>query len=197
MIDKKTAVEIINAGFVECVIAPGYEEAALGILIEKKNIRLLETGKIRRDAVYDSDLKRVAGGILIQDRDLKTVVRNDLKVVTDKKVSDIEIKSLLFGWRVVKNVKSNAIVLTQGTKVVGVGAGQMSRVDAVSIAISKAKDKVKGSFLASDAFFPKPDAIQLAGEYLCCLPDFAILNIKGLLNSFTAATHKKLYIIII
>ena len=109
-------------------------------------------------------MKRVAGGILIQERDLKAVEKNDLKVVTDKKVSDVEIESLLFGWRVVKNVKSNAIVLTQGTKVVGVGAGQMSRVDAVSIAISKAGDRAKGSFLASDAFFPKPDAIQLAAE---------------------------------
>lgn len=164
VVDKKTAMEIINAGFVECVIAPGYEEEALGKLIEKKNIRLLETGKIRRDAVYDYDMKRVAGGILIQERDVKTVEKNDLKVVTDKKVSDVEIESLLFGWKVVKNVKSNAIVLTQGTRVVGVGAGQMSRVDAVSIAISKAKDRAKGSFLASDAFFPKPDAIQLAAE---------------------------------
>jgi phosphoribosylaminoimidazolecarboxamide formyltransferase/IMP cyclohydrolase len=164
VVDKQTAQEIIKAGFVECIIAPGYDQEALGIFLERKNVRLLETGKIRKDEAYDYDMKRVVGGLLIQERDLKNLNREDLRVVTDKKVSDSELDSLIFGWKVVKNVKSNAIVLTQGTRVVGVGAGQMSRVDAVYMAISKAKDKTKGSLLASDAFFPKPDAIELAAE---------------------------------
>jgi phosphoribosylaminoimidazolecarboxamide formyltransferase/IMP cyclohydrolase len=163
-VDKQTAGEVIKAGFVECIIAPGYDEDALALLKDKKNLRLLETGKIRRDEAYDYDIKRVAGGVLIQDRDRKKLDRKDLKIVTDKKVSDSELDSLLFGWKIVKNVKSNAVVLTQGTSVVGVGAGQMSRVDAVFIAVSKAGQRAKGSLLASDAFFPKPDAIQLAAE---------------------------------
>jgi len=164
ILDKPTSEEIIKAGFVECIIAPWYEADALNMLKEKKNLRVLETGKMCRKEVYDYDMKRVIGGILIQERDLDDFKIEDLKVVTDKKVSDDELKSLLFAWKVVKHVKSNAIVLAQGTKTVGVGAGQMSRVDAAFMAFSKAKDRTRGSVLASDAFFPEPDAVQLAAE---------------------------------
>jgi phosphoribosylaminoimidazolecarboxamide formyltransferase/IMP cyclohydrolase len=133
-------------------------------LKEKKNVRILETGKMRKNEVYDFDLKRVVGGILVQERDRKDFVINELKVVTKKKLPEDVLESLFFAWKIAKHVKSNAIVLAQGTKCVGVGAGQMSRVDATFMAIHKAKDRTKGAVLASDAFFPKPDAVMLAAE---------------------------------
>lgn len=164
VLDKKTAEEILKAGFVECIIAPGYEEDSLAILTGKKNIRILETGRIRGDEVYDYDMKRIIGGVLIQERDRKDINEKNFKVVTEKKVTDNELMSLIFAWKVAKHVKSNAIVIARGTKIVGVGAGQMSRVDAVIMAINKAKEKAGGAVLASDAFFPKPDAVRLAVE---------------------------------
>jgi len=163
-VDSKTAKEIHEAGFIECIIAPGYDDEALKILAAKKNIRLLETGKIKKNEVYDYDMKRVIGGVLIQSRDLKDITRDDIKVVTEKVPTDEQLESLLFGWKIVKHVKSNAIVITQGKKTVGVGAGQMSRVDSVFVAIEKAKGRLEGSALASDAFFPKSDAVELAGK---------------------------------
>jgi phosphoribosylaminoimidazolecarboxamide formyltransferase/IMP cyclohydrolase len=164
-VDKTTANEIVKAGFIECIIAPSYEESALNLLKEKKNVRILETGKKRKNEVYDYDLKRVVGGLLVQNRDRQDFNISDLQVVTEKIPSDAQIESLLFAWKIVKNVKSNAIVLAQGTKIVGVGAGQMSRVDATFIALSKAKERARGSVLASDAFFPKSDAVQLAASH--------------------------------
>jgi phosphoribosylaminoimidazolecarboxamide formyltransferase/IMP cyclohydrolase len=163
-VDTTTAGEIVKSGFVECIIAPGYEEGALNILKEKKNVRILETGKMRKNEVYDYDMKRVVGGILVQERDRQDLGIEQLKVVTEKEPSEDELRSLLFAWKIVKHVKSNAIVLAQGTKTVGIGAGQMSRVDATHMAIYKAKDRAKGAILASDAFFPKPDALQLAAD---------------------------------
>ena len=164
-VDENTASKIYEAGFVECVIAPSFTDAAVKILTQKKNVRLLETGKIKKDEVYDYDMKRIIGGVLIQERDLKDVAVSDLKVVTDKKVSNDDLKSLLFGWKIVKHIKSNAIVIVQRTKTVGVGAGQMSRVDSTFMAIQKANGREKGGFLASDAFFPQPDAIELAAKH--------------------------------
>jgi phosphoribosylaminoimidazolecarboxamide formyltransferase/IMP cyclohydrolase len=163
-LDWETANAVSEAGFIECIIAPGYEKAALEILKGKKNIRILETGKISKNEIYDYDMKRIVGGVLVQERDRKDITDQDLKVVTVKSVSEPELESLLFSWKIAKCVKSNAIVLARGTKTVGIGAGQMSRVDAVFMAISKANEKSKGSVLASDAFFPKPDAVQLAAE---------------------------------
>ncbi len=164
-VDEETAQKIYDAGFVECIIAPSFSNKALEVLSKKKNLRLLETGKIRDEETYDYDMKRVIGGLLVQERDLKDVSAEDLKVVTDAGIDDEDLKSLLFGWKIVKHVKSNAIVIVQGTKTVGVGAGQMSRVDATFMAIEKAKGREKGGYLASDAFFPKPDAIELAARH--------------------------------
>ncbi|MDP2920983.1 MAG: bifunctional phosphoribosylaminoimidazolecarboxamide formyltransferase/IMP cyclohydrolase [Candidatus Omnitrophota bacterium] len=160
-VDFKTAEAIINAGFTECIIAPSYEKKALDILMDKKNLRLIEVGALK-GIEKDYDLKKVVGGLLIQDRDVFEVQEKDLKVVTKKKPTAEEMKSLLFGWRIVKHVRSNAIVLSQGTKTVGVGAGQMSRVDSMVIAILKSKGLSKGATCASDAFFPKEDAIDEA-----------------------------------
>ena len=160
-VDFKTAEAIINAGFTECIIAPSYEKKALDILTAKKNLRLIEVGELK-GIEKDYDLKKVVGGLLIQDRDIFHIEEKDLKVVTKKKPTKEEMASLLFGWKIVKHVRSNAIVLSQGTKTVGIGAGQMSRVDSMVIAIMKSKGLSKGSTCASDAFFPKEDAIEEA-----------------------------------
>jgi len=160
-VDFKTAEAIINAGFTECIIAPSYEKKALDILMDKKNLRLIEVGALK-GIEKDYDLKKVVAGLLIQDRDIFEVEEKDLKIVTKKKPTIEEMKSLLFGWKIVRHVRSNAIVLSQGTRTVGVGAGQMSRVDSMVIAILKSKGLSKGATCASDAFFPKEDAIDEA-----------------------------------
>ena len=160
-VDLKTAEAIINAGFTECIIAPSYEKKALDILMNKKNLRLIEVGELK-GIEKDYDLKKVVGGLLIQDRDVFHIEEKDLKAVTKKKPTKEEIASLLFGWKIAKHVRSNAIVLSQGTKTVGVGAGQMSRVDSMVIAIMKSRGLSKGATCASDAFFPKEDAIDEA-----------------------------------
>ena len=134
------------------------------MLESKKSLRILETGVIKENEVYDYDMKRVVGGVLIQQRDLVDYREKELKLVTQHKAETQDLRSLLFAWKVAKWVKSNAIVLTKGTKTVGVGAGQMSRVDAAFMAIHKAGSRSKGSVLASDAFFPKPDAVELASR---------------------------------
>ncbi len=164
-VDRDTALEIAGADFVECIIAPGFDEAALDTLRQKKNIRVLETGAVGENEVYDYDMKRIAGGVLVQVRDLKDISLDDVKVVTEASVTEEDLNSLFFAWKIVKHVKSNAIVLAKGTKTVGIGAGQMSRVDSTFMALSKASDRAKNSVLASDAFFPKDDAIKLAAEH--------------------------------
>ncbi len=162
-VDKNLAETVMReADFVECIIAPSIDAAAREIFSRKKNLRLLEVPGFKKTGTSERDYKKVVGGLLVQDMDLKVIKENDLKVVTKKAPSKDEIKSLLFGWKIVKHVKSNAIVLSRGTKTVGVGAGQMSRVDSVIIACRKAGEKTRGATLASDAFFPKPDAIDQA-----------------------------------
>lgn len=163
-VNMELAQTILKAAdFVECIITPSYEAKALEALKVKKNLRLLEVKNFgTKSAKIDKDMKKVVGGLLVQDRDVAHVKESDLKVVTKVKPTKEQLKSLLFGWVVAKHVKSNAIVLCQGTKTVGVGAGQMSRVVSVTIASEKAGDRAKGSTLASDAFFPKEDGIEQA-----------------------------------
>lgn len=165
-VDMELAKTILaEADFVECIIAPSYEQAALDELKAKKNLRLLEVKNFgRKGTKVDVDLKKVVGGLLIQDRDVAPLKESDLKVVTKAKPTKEQMKSLLFGWVVAKHVKSNAIVLCQGTKTVGVGAGQMSRVDSVMIACKKSGGRANNSTLASDAFFPKEDGIEQASQ---------------------------------
>ncbi|NQU94728.1 MAG: bifunctional phosphoribosylaminoimidazolecarboxamide formyltransferase/IMP cyclohydrolase [Candidatus Omnitrophica bacterium] len=162
-VDEKLAEVIMKeADFVECIIAPSFESDAQDMFLKKKNLRLLEVPNFKKTQKGEMDYKRVVGGILLQDMDLKVVTEKDLKVVTKAKPTKTDIDSLLFGWIIVKHVKSNAIVICDGTKTVGIGAGQMSRVDSVIIACRKAKEKTRGATLASDAFFPKRDAIDQA-----------------------------------
>ena len=163
-VDTEVADTILKeADFVECIIAPAYEAKALEALKAKKNLRLLEVkGFGQKSGSLDKDMKKVVGGLLVQDRDAGSLDERDIKVVTKVKPTKEEMRSMLFGMTVAKHVKSNAIVLSQGTKTVGVGAGQMSRVDSVMIASRKAGARSKGSTLASDAFFPKEDGIEQA-----------------------------------
>ncbi|MBN1913777.1 MAG: bifunctional phosphoribosylaminoimidazolecarboxamide formyltransferase/IMP cyclohydrolase [Candidatus Omnitrophica bacterium] len=155
---------IAKSGFLECVICPQFEPEALKLLQDKKNLRLLEMPDMRQE-IKEFDYKRVNGGLLVQEEDGITLDEKNLKVVTKKKPSVSEMDSLIFAWKVAKHVKSNAIVLARGRKTVGIGAGQMSRVDSVFISTKKAGKLTAGSILASDAFFPKEDAIRLAAKY--------------------------------
>ncbi|MBX3397562.1 MAG: bifunctional phosphoribosylaminoimidazolecarboxamide formyltransferase/IMP cyclohydrolase [Gemmataceae bacterium] len=148
--------------FIECVIAPDYEPHALDALKKwKENVRLLKTGPIA-GFPEGLDYRRVDGGLLVQTRDVGADNPDAWKVVTKRKPTEDEFMALHFAWFVCKHVKSNAIVLGHGTQIVGVGAGQMSRVVSVDIAVKKAGDRAKGSVLASDAFFPFPDNVELA-----------------------------------
>jgi phosphoribosylaminoimidazolecarboxamide formyltransferase/IMP cyclohydrolase len=162
----KAMVDSINKKkwFLEIIIAPSFEDDAMKELTKKPNLRLLETGPLKVD-VNRRDIKKVAGGILIQSEDTYEVTEKDLKVVTKKAPTPEQIKALLFATKVCKRVKSNAIVLAKGEEVMGIGAGQMSRVDAVHLACYKAGDRAKGSVMASDAFFPFPDGIEMAAEH--------------------------------
>ena len=162
-VDAKTARIILRSGFLECIIAPGFAHEALALFKDKNNLRLLELSDLC--TISELEFKRVSGGTLLQDKDLQALDINNLKVVTKKRPTKKELESLIFGWKVAKHVKSNAIVLTKGTKTIGIGAGQMSRVDSVFIAAKKAGVLPKGCLLASDAFFPKEDAITLAAKY--------------------------------
>jgi len=158
--DLATAGIVAKSGFLECIIAPAYDKTALDLFKNKKNLRLLELDDL--NVVNEPEFKRVSGGMLLQGKDSLTLDVNNLKVVTKKKPSRKQLESLIFGWKVAKHVKSNAIVFTKGTKTVGIGAGQMSRVDSVMIAKKKSAKLSKGCCLASDAFFPKEDAISWA-----------------------------------
>ncbi|MEA3560287.1 MAG: bifunctional phosphoribosylaminoimidazolecarboxamide formyltransferase/IMP cyclohydrolase [Candidatus Omnitrophota bacterium] len=164
-VDAFTAANIISAGFVEAIIAPGYDADALDQLKKKKNLRILKVGSISLDASRKLvDFKKVVGGLLVQDYNQKDVLKQELRTVTKKLPNDNEADSLIFAWRICKHVKSNAIVLVKDFYTVGIGAGQMSRVDSVIIACRKAGERTKGSVLASDAFFPKRDAIETAAQ---------------------------------
>ena len=161
----RALAEKLNAMFVESVFAPGYEEVALPVLEQKPNVRLLENQERRSIPVHEHDIKRVRGGILVQDRDTGMEERELMSVATERKPSEEEWGELLFAMRVCKHVRSNAIVLSRGLGTAGIGAGQTSRVDSVRIAIDKATAaglSLDGAVLASDAFFPFADGPQLA-----------------------------------
>lgn len=163
-VDMALAKLISKSGFLECVICPGFDKGALDLLKAKKNLRLLELPGMLGKSV-GLDFKKVSGGMLLQDEDSLTLDETKLKVVTKIKPTKKQMESLIFAWKVAKHVKSNAIILVRGSKTVGIGAGQMSRVDSVFISTKKAAKLAIGSLMASDAFFPKPDAIQLAAKF--------------------------------
>jgi phosphoribosylaminoimidazolecarboxamide formyltransferase / IMP cyclohydrolase len=162
VIDAETAAEVAKL-FVECIVAPGYDAAAREALAGKKNLRLMEMGGVPVETKL-WHLKRFSGGILVQQPDMLTIAESDLKVVTRRQPSRGELRDLLFGWKVAKHVKSNAIVFAREGRTLGIGAGQMSRVDSVKIAVLKAQQSLAGSAVASDAFFPFSDGVEEAAR---------------------------------
>ena len=158
-VDRALA-ERLHSMFVEVVFAPGYAEEALDVLMQKPNVRILDNQERRRATINEHDYKRVRGGLLVQDRDTGLELREDMSVATERKPTEQEWGELLFAMRVAKHVRSNAIVLAKDLATVGLGAGQMSRVDSVRIAIDKARAAerpLEGAVMASDAFFPFTD----------------------------------------
>jgi len=162
-VDKETAEELSKT-FLEVIIAPSFDQDAIEILTGKKNVRLLEIPEPGTGRPVDLDFRRVVGGLLIQDRDPGRDDITQAKVVTKRSPTAEEYQALDFAWRVVKNVKSNAIVFATKDQLVGVGAGQMSRVDSVTIAKMKANLPTEGTVLASDAFFPFRDGVDMAAK---------------------------------
>ena len=161
-----TAKAIIDKQFVEVIIAPDVEPDALTLLASKKNVRVLRSGEFNK-SIQQIDYKRVTGGLLIQDTDCILYDKNSLKIASKRKPTDTEMQDLIFAWTVAKFVKSNAIVYVKDNATIGIGAGQMSRVDSAKIAARKADDAglvVKGAVMASDAFFPFRDAIDAAAN---------------------------------
>jgi len=149
--------------FIEVVICPKFEQKTLKILKAKKNLRLLETGTLKKVKTR-FDLRKVTGGLLVQIEPYKDLNEKNLKVVTRRKPTEKELKDLIFAWKVNKHVKSNSVVFVKNDETVGIGAGQMSRVDAVSIAVLKNGEKIKGSVMSSDAFFPFRDGVDEAAK---------------------------------
>jgi phosphoribosylaminoimidazolecarboxamide formyltransferase/IMP cyclohydrolase len=166
-LDAATAKAIIDRQFVEVIIAPSVADDARSVLSAKGNVRVLACGQWQDGGSAGLDYKRVVGGLLVQDRDLGMITADDLEMVTRRTPTDTELRDLLFAWKVVKFVKSNAIVYCRDGQTLGVGAGQMSRVYSARIAGIKAADEgleVKGSVMASDAFFPFRDGLDQAAE---------------------------------
>ena len=161
-LDVPTATEISKI-FIEIVVAPAYEPEAFAILSQKKNIRLLELPAISKPNQKEMlDMKKVAGGLLVQEWNDDLIHMEEVQYVTDKKPTEDEMRALLFAWRVVKHTKSNAIVLATEHATTGVGPGQTNRITALELAIKYAGDKAKGSVMASDAFFPFSDCVEAA-----------------------------------
>jgi len=155
--------EEIDKIFIEAVIAPGYEDEAVEVLKNKKNIRIMELPEWEsREVGYT--FQPVTEGLLVQEKNVDTATKEDFKIKSDREPDEDELKAMEFGWKVVKHIKSNAILFTKSDHTVGVGAGQMSRVDAVKIARMKAKLDTEGATMASDAFFPFRDGIDEAAE---------------------------------
>jgi phosphoribosylaminoimidazolecarboxamide formyltransferase/IMP cyclohydrolase len=163
VMDAQTAEEVAKL-FVECIAAPGFDEKARAIFAAKKNLRLLELPPDGLRPERELQLKRILGGVLAQQPDLGEIIEDQLKIVTQRAPTPREIATMRFAWKVSKHVKSNAIVFARDGATLGVGAGQMSRVDSVKIAVMKAQSSLAGSVVASDAFFPFPDGVEEAAK---------------------------------
>jgi len=163
-VDKETAEEMAKI-FLEVIIAPSYAPEALEVLKARKDLRILKSPPLTASYFQGGfDMKKVVGGLLLQDRDLGKVPMKDWKVVTKRKPTEEELKAMAFGWRVAKHVKSNAIILVREDRTIGIGAGQMSRVDSTRLAVMKAQSSTKGTVLASDAMFPFRDGVDTGAE---------------------------------
>ncbi|HZG58546.1 bifunctional phosphoribosylaminoimidazolecarboxamide formyltransferase/IMP cyclohydrolase [Paenibacillus sp.] len=198
-VDAQTAAKL-NEIFLEIVIAPDFAPEALETLTKKKNIRLLKLPFVPTEDKYV--VTSVEGGMLLQETDKKQLTAADLKVVTERAPTEEELKQLLFAWKVVKHVKSNAIALANGNMTIGIGAGQMNRVGSARIALEQAGEKAQGAALASDAFFPMGDTVELAAKYgvkaiiqpggsIKDEESIAAANAAGIAMVFTGVRHFK------
>ncbi len=198
-LDAGTATEITGM-FIEAVIAPDYDEASLEIFAKKKNVRVMKMPKLDGSEGYA--VRSITGGLLVQSADTKRIGADDLRVVSERRPTEAEFRDLLFAWTVCKHVKSNAIVYARDNQTVGVGAGQMSRVDSVKIGAMKAQLPLAGCVLASDAFFPFRDGIDEAAKHKITAiiqpggsvrddEVIAAANEHGLAMVFTGARHFK------
>ncbi len=162
-VDGATAQVIAKGGFMECIIAPGYEKKAFLILSKRKSMRIVEInfGDIQPSAY---DIKTITGGVLIQEQDEKKEDLSQWKVVTQRKPTAGQMASAIFGWKVIKYIKSNAVIIVKGTRTVGIGCGQTSRIDSAVNAIKKAGTKARQAILVSEAFLPKIDTVQAAAK---------------------------------
>jgi len=206
-VDAATAQEIIIKGSLyHAIIAPSYDEEALDLLRDRSgwgaNLRILEAGSTLSGQGSNLDFKRVSGGLLVQDVDAHEIQAVDLQVVTQRAPSEDQMRDLLFAWKCVKHVKSNAIAIGKGGVLIGVGAGQMNRVTSVELAIKQAEQRAKGAALASDAFFPfddGPQAAARAGVTAIIQPggsnrdadSIALCDREGLAMVFAGARHFK------
>ncbi len=154
---------LLSTNFVEVLWAPGYTEEGFEILTGKKDIRIL-TGQQNRDTCGNFDMKRIVGGMLVQVGIVRSIERENMEVISKRSPTEAEWGDLLFAWRVAKHTKSNAIILAKDLMTVGVGAGQMSRVDSANLAVNRARFPLDGCAVASDAFFPFPDALQVCAD---------------------------------
>lgn len=160
----QAAAEVVK-NFVEAVVAPGFDSAAMKVFATKKNIRLMQMPAMRSPAAAAKfDLKRIGGGLLVQSPDTMTYVEGQLKVVSERKPDDREMADMKFAWVVAKHVKSNAIVYAKDREILGIGAGQMSRIDSARVAVEKARKPLRGAVMASDAFFPFRDSVDEAAK---------------------------------
>lgn len=164
MVDMDTAKLLHETPFVECILAPYYENAATELLSKKKNRRLLEVGNLITPPENEFELRPILGGVLAQTRDTRQALASDLQVVTKTWPTDAQTEELLFAFRIVKHIKSNAIVICKNMATVGVGPGQTSRVESSAIAVRKAGERARGAVAASDAFFPMPDGLEVLAK---------------------------------
>lgn len=160
---SKEVAEKINSIFIEVVLAPSFTQEALGILTQKKNIRLIEIDNIENNKYDELDMKKVLGGILLQTRDDELLLE-DMEIVTNRFPSDEELEDLIFAWKAAKNINSNGVVIAKDKATIGIGLGEVNRFWAVENAISRAGDKIIDSVLASDGFFPFKDSIEVLGK---------------------------------
>ena len=162
-VDAKTAAAVIKSGFMECIVAPEFSTDAQKLFSAKKNLRLLvlDIANVNQERY---DFKKVSGGLLLQDKDNRVLKVEELKIVSKVKPTKAQLESMIFGWKLIKHVKSNAIALIKGTQTVGIGCGQTSRVDSAIHAIRRAGTLARGSVLISDAFLPKSDTVTLAAK---------------------------------
>jgi phosphoribosylaminoimidazolecarboxamide formyltransferase/IMP cyclohydrolase len=163
VVDAATAEEVSKL-FVECIAAPGFDEQAMAIFAAKKNLRLLELPPGGLEPDRELQLKRILGGMLVQQPDHGAIIEDRLRITTKRSPTAAEMQTMRFAWKVCKHVKSNAIVFAKDGATLGVGAGQMSRVDSVKLAVMKAQTSLAGSVVASDAFFPFPDGVEEAAK---------------------------------